>query len=160
MNISTGSLNNFKPFTYNEKTKKYIISWGLKNIGNNNYQWYYEIFNNKPSLDIIKNTILTNINNQIKNCIINKFRWNNMLIKLTIEDQINYKLLFDTTVLLNGSNLPEKVKFKSNNENIYYEFETIDDMKDFIISMNNHIRKCLETGNKIKDEIHFEDYVL
>ena len=146
--------------TYNDKSKKYIISWGLRNIGGDNYQWNYEIFDTQPSLDIIKKTITNYINLETKYNIENRFRWNGMSINLTIENQIDYKLLFDTTLLLDGTNLPEKIKFKINNENIYYEFETIDDMKDFIISMNNHIRKYLEIGNKMKDEIKYDDYVL
>jgi len=160
MNITNGYKNQFKPLIYNDKSNKYIVSWGLKNIGGDNYQWYYEIFNTKPSLDTIKKMITKYINQQTKYCIENKFRWNDMSINLSLEKQIDYKLLFDTTCLLDGSNLPEKVKFKINNENIYYEFETIDDMKDFIISMNNHIRKCLEVGNEAKDEINYNDYIL
>jgi hypothetical protein len=160
MNITNGSKNQFKPLMYNDKSNKYIVSWGLKNIGDDNYQWNYEIFNQKPSLDIIKNTITGYINNQTKYNIENRFRWNNMSINLTIENQIDYKLLFDTTVLLDGSNLPEKIKFKINGKNIYYTFETIDDMKDFIIAMNNHIRECLEVGNNLKEEINYNDYIL
>lgn len=160
MNKITGYKNQFKPLVYNDKSNKYIVSWGLKNIGGNNYQWYYEIFNSKPSLTTIKNVITKSINQQTKNCIENKFRWNGMSISLSIENQIDYKLLFDTTTLLDGSNLPEKVKFKINGENIYYTFETIEDMKDFIIAMNNHIRECLEVGNKAKEEINYNDYIL
>jgi len=158
MNKAIGYKNQFKPLVYNDKSNKYIVSWGLKDIGGNKYQWNYEILKNKPSLDIIKKIITKYINNQTKNCIENKFRWNDMSIKLSIENQIDYKLLFDTTILLNGGNLPEKIKFKINGENIYYTFENIDDMKDFIIAMNNHIRKCLEIGNKAKEEINFDDY--
>jgi hypothetical protein len=160
MNTKIGSLNEFKPIIYNDKSKKYIISWGLKNVGDENYQWNYEIVKNKPSLNDIKNIINTAINKQTRYCIENKFRWNNMAIGLTIENQIDYKLLFDTTILLNGSNLPEKAKFKANNETIYYSFETVEDMKDFMIALNNHIRACLNAGYKAKDAINYDDYIL
>ena len=160
MNTINGSLSKFKPLAYNDKSKKYIVSWGLKNIGGDNYKWNYEIFKFKPSLDTIQKTIFDYINKQTKYCIENKFRWNDMSINLSIENQIDYKLLLDTTILLDGSNLPEKVKFKVNNENIYYSFETIEDMKDFIITMNNHIRACLEIGNKAKEAINLNDYIL
>ena len=160
MNTTNGYINQFKPLIYNDKSNKYIVSWGLENIGGNNYKWNYEIFNTKPSIADIKKTITNYINSRTRYCIENKFRWNDMSIDLTIENQIDYKLLFDTTSLLEGSNLPEKVKFKINGEFIYYTFETIDDMKDFIIAMNNHIRACLEVGNKAKEEINYDDYVL
>ena len=160
MNTTNGYISQFKPLIYNDKSNKYIVSWGLTNIGGINYKWNYEIFDKKPSINTIKKTINNYINSQTRYCIENKFRWNDMSIYLSIENQIDYKLLFDTTTLLEGSNLPAKVKFKINGESIYYNFETIEDMKDFIIAMNNHIRACLEVGNKAKEEINYDDYVL
>ena len=158
MNKTSGFLSEFKPIKYNEKTKKYIVSWGLRNINGNNYEWEYVIFNYKPSLDEIKKTINSSINLKTKNDIENNFVWNNLSINLSIENQIDYSLLLNTTIFQNGSNLPEKVKFKVNNENTYYEFETIEDMKDFVIAMNNHIRKYLQIGYGLKDNINWEDY--
>ena len=45
MNTTNGYINQFKPLIYNDKSNKYIVSWGLENIGGNNYKWNYEIFN-------------------------------------------------------------------------------------------------------------------
>jgi len=160
MNTTTGNLTQYKPITYNEKTKKYIVSWGLRNIGGENYQWNYKLFNSKPSLNVIKETINSAINEKTKSYIMNNFRWNGMSIYLSIENQIDYTLLFNTTLLMDGSNLPEQIKFKVNGENIYYSFETIDDMKDFIIAMNNHIRTYIANGNKAKEEINYDEYQL
>ena len=39
MNTTNGNINEFKPLKYNDKTNKYIVSWGLKNIGGDNYEW-------------------------------------------------------------------------------------------------------------------------
>ena len=154
--VDTGSLNKYK--LINKVNDKYILCWNLKKIGNNIYNWNYEILNNKPTIKEVKNIIESFYNNIIKNNIQNKFKWNGMNITLTIENQIDYKLLFDTTILLNGTNLPEKIKFKINNESIYYSFETLDDFKDFIICMNNHIRNELSNGYKIKESIDYEEY--
>jgi hypothetical protein len=160
MNTTIGNINDFKPISYNSKTKKYIVSWGLINVGGDNYQWNYKIFNSKPSINVIKDTINSSINQNTKQYIENNFKWNGMSIYLSIENQIDYKLLLDTTILLEGTNLPEEVKFKVNGENIYYSFETIDDMKDFIIAMNNHIRRYIAEGNKAKDEVNYDEYVI
>ena len=160
MNTIIGNLKQYKPITHNEKTKSYIVSWGLKNIGGNNYQWNYKIFTSKPSLSTIKDTINSSINEKTKSYIINNFRWNGMSIYLSLENQIDYTLLFNTTLLLEGSNLPEQVKFKVNGENVYYTFETIDDMKDFVIAMNKHIRMHIANGNKAKEEINYDEYKL
>lgn len=160
MNTITGSLKQYKPIVYNEKTKSYTVSWGLRNIGDQNYQWNYKIFNYKPSLLVIKDTINSAINEKTKSYIINNFRWNGMSIYLSLEKQIDYTLLFNTTLLMEGSNLPEQVKFKVNGEIVYYTFETIDDMKDFMIAMNNHIRTHVANGNKAKEEVNYDEYKL
>jgi len=156
MNIKQGNLNEFKPINY--INNKYIISWGLKEIGNDTYEWKYFIIDKKPSVGYIKNTITGYVNEMTKKLIENGFYWNKMNIKLTLENQIDYKLLFDTTMLLDGSNLPEKIKFKVNGENIYYEIESIEEFKDFIIKMNNHIRNCVKTGYDIKESINYDEY--
>lgn len=155
--IEVGKLSQYKPLKYTNNN--YIVSWGLSSHGSDLYSWNYEKLQYKPSINDIKKIINNYYNNIIKNNIENNFIWNNMNIKLTLENQINYKLLFDTTMLLNGSNLPEKVKFKVGNENIYYSFEDIDDMKDFIIAMNEHIRIYLNKGYDLKDSVNYNDYI-
>lgn len=162
MNINIGKLNEFKAINY--VNNKYIVNWGLSKVNNNpdddTYKWYYFILTHKPSIVEIKDTINTYINEQIKKAITENFIWNGMKIKLSLENQIDYKLLFDTTMIQNGTNLPEKLKFKSNGETIYYEIDNIDEFKDFIIQMNNHIRNCVKIGYDMKESIHYEEYVI
>lgn len=156
MNIHTGKITEFK--TINYVNNKYVISWGLEQINDDTYRWKYFIMNTKPSVDEIKATIETYINDNTKHIIETSFYWNNMNIYLSLENQIDYKLLFDITMIKEGSNLPEKLKFKINGEKIYYDIDTIDEFKDFMISMNNHIRVCLDKGNNLKDSINYEEY--
>ena len=162
MNINIGKLNEFKAINY--VNNKYIVNWGLSKVNNNpdddTYKWYYFILTHKPSIVEIKDTINTYINEQIKKAITENFIWNGMKIKLSLENQIDYKLLFDTTMIQNGTNLPEKLKFKSNGETIHYEIDNIDEFKDFIIQMNNHIRNCVKIGYDMKESIHYEEYVI
>lgn len=158
MNIQQGKLENYKPIKFIKN--KYIISWGLEKIDENQYKWYYFILNNKPSINDIKKTINNYVNNVTKNNIENYFYWNDMHIKLTIEDQMDYKLLFDVTMLQDGANLPEKIKFKVNNENIYYEIDSIEEFKDFIIKMTNHIRKCVNNSRNIKESVDYSKFIL
>ena len=160
MNINIGKLSQFK--TINYVNNKYVISWGLEktndNPENDTYKWNYFILDHKPEIPEIKSIINDYINQNVKSSIENNFYWNRMRIKLSIENQIDYKLLFDTTILQDGANLPEKLKFKINGENIYYEIETIEEFKNFIISMNNHIRNCVKIGYNIKESINYEEY--
>jgi hypothetical protein len=162
MNINIGKLSKFK--TINYVNNKYVVSWGLEKANNDpeddTYKWKYFILDHKPSIPEIQEIINNNINEQVRKSIENNFYWNGMKIKLSIENQIDYKLLFDTTVLLNGTNLPEKVKFKANGENIYYEIDSLDEFKDLIINMNNHIRNCVKIGYNLKESINYEEYTI
>lgn len=156
MQINIGKIEDYKPIKF--INGKYIISWGLTNPEGNIVKWYYFMKDYKPSIFDIKNEIESYINECTKNNIVNNFKWNNMNIILTIENQINYKLLFDVTMLKNGDNLPETVKFKYKNQNIFYTFESLDEIKEFIIEMNNHIRKSILYGNEWKESINYDDY--
>ena len=154
--IQVGKLNEYKLIKF--VNNQYILSWGLTKNGADLYTWNYITLSLKPSITDIKNIINGYYNNITKNNIENNFKWNGMNISLTLENQIDYKLLYDTTIILKGSNLPEKVKFKIGKDNIYYSFEDIDEIKDFIVSMNNHIRKYLNIGYNIKDSIDWNEY--
>ena len=154
--IKTGKLKDYKPIKY--INNNYILSWGLTKHGGDLYTWNYTILPLKPSIEEVKNIINSYYNKITKNNIEKNFKWNEMNISLSLENQIDYKLLYDTTVLLKGTNLPEKVKFKIGKENIYYSFETIEDMKEFIIAMNEHIRKYLNKGYEMKESVNYEEY--
>lgn len=156
MQITIGNINEYKPIKF--INNKYVINWGLNNVNNENGQWYYFITDKKPSVYEIKTVIESFINQETNNNIINHFKWNDMKIDLTLEDQMNYKLLFDISLLNDGSNLPEQVKFKINGKTVFYSFETLDDIKSFITEMYNHIRNCILQGNNLKESINYDDY--
>ena len=155
MQINIGKIEDYKPIKF--VNNKYIISWGLSDK-ESAPKWYYFIKDYKPSIYDIKYEIESYINERTKNNIINNFKWNNMAIHLSLENQLNYKLLFDVTMLEDGNNLPQTIKFKYRKENIFYTFETLEEMKSFIIAMNNHIRKCILEGNELKESIDYSVY--
>lgn len=156
MNFVTDNIDKYTPIK--EVKGKYIVSWGLTNNNNNTYSWYYYSTNKKPTPATIKDNIETYINDNVKNSIINNFTWNGMKVNLSIENQIDYKLLFDITMLQDGDNLPETLKLKQGKETIYYNIESIDEFKDFMISINKHIRKCLQQGRDLKESIDYTQY--
>ena len=156
MNFVTDKIDNYVPIKF--ANGKYIISWGLEKNKDGSYSWKYFFATKKPTPAEIKNILDAYINDNTKNSIINNFYWNGMHVYLSIENQIDYKLLFDITTLCGGENLPEKIKFNINGETIYYEFETLDEFTSFMIAMNKHIRTCLAKGNELKDSIDYTQY--
>lgn len=156
MNFVTNNIDQYTPIK--KVNGKYVISWGLKELGNNQGQWYYFILDKKPTKEIIKQHINQYINENVRKSIENNFIWNNLKVSLTIEDQIDINLLFNITNLQNGENLPETIKLKQGKETIYYNIETLDEFKDLLICMNKHIRKCLNQSNELKDSIDYKQY--
>ena len=150
--IETGSFNKYIPLSQ-IKNGKYKISWELEEINSGMYKWKYTIVDSKPSLSFVKTLIEDSINNDIKNVIVNGFYWNDMHIYLTVEHQLDYKLLYDSTMILDGTNLPENARFEVNGKPIIYKFKSIDDLQDFILCMNEHIRKCINAGYERKEKI-------
>jgi hypothetical protein len=92
--------------------------------------------------------------------IICGFEWNGMKAWLTNENQFNYKALYDLTIQTNGSNLPLTVKFGTTDNSIYYEFKSVDELKDFYLSMIEHIQNSLKKGWEKKDSINWKNYVI
>lgn len=168
---TTGKKENFKPIKKGYNT--YIISWDFEEMTNKTYDeegnivsekpsqvgsWMVAQLSYKPTLDIIKNIILTWYNNQIDKKILSGFVWKDMQVWLSSENQFNYKAAYDLAVQTNGANLPIKFKFGSTEEPIYYTFESIEDLQDFYISAMNFINTTLNEGWNKKDSINWEDY--
>ena len=122
--------------------------------------WQEENFNFIPSLDEIKTLILNYYNTLVEEEIICGFEWNGMKAWLTTENQFNYKALHDLTVQNNGNNLPFIMKFGYTDNPIYYEFKNIDEVKDFYLSMINHIQNALKKGWDKKDNINWGNYTI
>ena len=81
-----------------------------------------------------------------------------MNIWLSIENQINYKKIYD--LAKETKILPIKFKFTKNDESIYYEFTTIEELNDFYLSSIFFIKNTLEEGWELKDNIDWSVYTL
>lgn len=113
-----------------------------------------------PTLQELKSLILTEINKQIDQKILEGFVWREMPIWLSSENQFNYKAAFDLAMQTQGINLPITFKFGTTDEPIYYTFETIEDLQDFYTSAVKYINDTLAEGWKQKDSIDWEEYDL
>lgn len=156
MNFVTDNIDKYTPIK--KVNGKYIVSWGLTKNNNDTYTWKYYITNRKPTPETIKEEINTYINENVKKSIINDFTWNGMKVYLSLENQIDYKLLFDITLLQDGTNLPEVIKLKQGKETVHYSIESVEEFKDFMLSMNRHIRECLKQGRELKESIDYSEY--
>ena len=115
--------------------------------------------NFEPSLDEIKKIILAYYNQEIDNSILLGFKWNDMEVWLSTENQFNYKTAYDMAVQTNGATLPITFKFGSSDNPIYYKFTTLEDLTSFYTSAMTHIINVLNQGWNAKDSINWNLYL-
>lgn len=151
----------------------YLISWNKKPLvtiehddnGNeiettseNVSTWMQEMVRFKPSLEYIRNLIVGWYNEEIDNQILSWFKWNNLSVWLSTENQFNYKAAYDLAVQTNGANLPIIFKFGTTTDPVYHTFTSVTELNDFYISAIKYVNDTLAEGWVKKDSIDWEQY--
>lgn len=155
----------FKP--YNKVNNKHVtIMWDYKPIIKTNAKgeeiesplatWQEYTFNHIPTLAEIKRVIIDYYNHLIDEEILTGFVWRDMNIWLSTENQFNYKAAYDLALQTNGASLPIVFKFENNNEVVYHEFKTLEEITDFYLNCIKFVQTVLMNGWKQKDGIKWE----
>lgn len=144
----------------NPAKDKWRIRWDIQPVEDSNTGVNYEEaeFTHKPSLDEIKKTIIEWYNAQIDRSILKDFIWKDMPVWLSMENQFNYKAAFDLAAQTSGASLPVTFKFGTDNEPVYYEFTTLEDITDFYTKAVAFKDRILSEGWTLKDAIDFSQY--
>ena len=120
--------------------------------------WVSKKFYQKPSIEYLKNIILDYYDKETDNKILSGFKWNNMPVWLSTENQFNYKAAYDLAVQTEGTSLPVTFKFGDRLNPVYYTFESLEDFTAFYTSAISYINNCLAEGWQKKDSINWNDY--
>ena len=120
--------------------------------------WRMHTFVIIPSMKELKEFILEEINKDVDKAILTGFKWKDIPIWLSAENQFNYKAAYDLAVQTNGVNLPITFKFGTANEPIYYRFETMEELQDFYIKAITYINEQLIIGWNKKDSVDWSVY--
>lgn len=146
----------------NKYQRKYRIRWDYKDVLNENNEVigveYYETDIIDPTIESIKEIVISHYNKIIDEKILMGFKWNDMPIWLSTENQFNYKAAYDLAIQSQGQNLPIKFKFGSDELPVYHTFTTVDELQNFYISAMTYINHCLDEGWQIKDSIDWNKY--
>ncbi|MFR9542878.1 MAG: hypothetical protein SNH27_12580, partial [Rikenellaceae bacterium] len=73
------------------------------------------------------------------------------LVWLSTENQFNYKAAYDMAVQTDGQSLPVTFKFGSDEEPIYKEFATLEELSDFYTTCLNYVQTAIKEGWNKKD---------
>lgn len=138
-----------------------VISYNPQEVSETDYTWNELVYYQKqgiPSFEQIKEDIIADANNEVKNTIISGFTWLHMPVWLSTENQANYKNALDIALQTDGSNLPITFKFGTDESPVYYTFDTVDSLKDFWVACSKHITDAISEGWRVKDNINWDDY--
>ena len=157
-----GNKDAFNPITTDGKTA--VVMWAYQPIldkdGNETLKgsWKVEVFKTMPTLERVKDMILSYYNSKIDEKILSGMEWNGMKVWLSSENQFNYKAAYDIAVQTNGGNLPVVFKFGETDKPQYHMFNTLDELSDFYLKTVKYVQTTLFNGWKEKDTIDWSIY--
>ena len=147
-----GTQASFAPIR--EDGSRITICYGLNKLSKELYEWL-EIYLPKKQLsqltfDVVKQAILSDINERVKTAIISGFVWEGNPVWLSEENQLNF------------SQAAVPVTFKIGEQEdgtpIYHEFTTAEDLKAFNDACIAWKQQCLADGYAEKDTIDWTPY--
>lgn len=110
-----------------------------------------EEFDHKPTAEEIKATALSYYNEEVTDVILSGMEYDGALVWLSTENQFNYKAAYDMAVQTDGQSLPVTFKFGSDEEPIYKEFTTLEELRSFYTTCLNYVQTALKEGWNKKD---------
>lgn len=140
------------------RKNKWKIRWNITEKEDGSAEWLEVDFDHKPSGTEIRNVINGYQNEQVDAKILSGFRWNDMPVWLSTENQFNYKASFDLAVQTNGGSLPVRFKFGTDAIPLYHDFTTIEELTDFYMGAMAFINTTLQEGWQAKDSIDLTLY--
>ena len=135
-----------------------IFGYGIDEDGNGyNFRKNYD---HKPTKAELKEDITQLIDGTTDSKILQGFRWNEVTVYLSTENQMNFKAAFDLNMQTGGLMLPVKFKLGEDAEGnaVYHTFENMEDFTDFYTSAVSYINQCLNEGWAEKDSLDMSSY--
>lgn len=143
----------------NPRKDKWRVRWDIQEV--NGAATYEEAeFDHRPSVEEVRAAIIAWHNARIDEQIKQGFRWEDVSVWLSTENQFNYKAAFDLAVQTQGANLPVVFKLGTDEKPVYREFTTLDELKAFYTAAMAHVQQTLAAGWKAKDGIDFGQYAV
>ena len=132
-----------------------IVSYSMTPEPDGVHATWYEVYFNKkevqkPSLEQIKDAVISDINARVKSNIISGFVWNSKPVWLSEENQMNFSQGVAPVTLKIGENAEKSP--------IYQDFETAEELKAFSDACTLWKQQCLHAGYGEKDGIDWEPY--
>ena len=140
--------------------KNYLLIYGYGTDEDGNGYNFRKNYDHKPTKTELKEDITQLIDGITDSKILQGFRWNEVSVYLSTENQMNFKAAFDLNMQTGGLMLPVKFKLGEDTEGnaVYHTFENMDDFTNFYTSTVSYINQCLNEGWAEKDSLDMSSY--
>ena len=140
--------------------KNYLLIYGYGTDEDGNGYNFRKNYDHKPTKTELKEDITQLIDGITDSKILQGFRWNEVSVYLSTENQMNFKAAFDLNMQTGGLMLPVKFKLGEDAEGyaVYHTFENMEDFTDFYTSAVSYINQCLNEGWAEKDSLDMSSY--
>lgn len=140
--------------------KNYLLIYGYGTDEDGNGYNFRKNYDHKPTKTELKEDITQLIDGITDSKILQGFRWNEVSVYLSTENQMNFKAAFDLNMQTGGLMLPVKFKLGEDTEGnaVYHTFENMDDFTNFYTSAVSYINQCLNEGWAEKDSLDMSSY--
>lgn len=100
-------------------------------------------YTKKPTNEEIINDIFDALNKMCDDKILSGHTFKGLPVWLSKENQSNYETAYNIARDTGGASLPETFKFGGDFDLYLYNFETLEDIKDFYMGCYRYIKQCL-----------------
>lgn len=137
---------------------KWRVRWDVQEHEDGSADYMEAEFAHKPTDEEIKAAVIGWYNQQTDQTILSGFEYEGDHVWLSSENQFNYKAAYDLAVQSNGTTLPVKFKFGTDEQPKYRVFERLEELADFYTKAMRFIQDTLDAGWQKKDAFNPEDY--
>lgn len=142
----------------NVRKDKWRVRWDVQTGEDGAVNYMEQEFDHRPTIDEIRQLIIGWHNAQIDERILSGFRWRDMPVWLSSENQFNYKAAYDLAVQTDGATLPVVFKFGTDDTPVYHQFDTVDELREFYMAAMEFVTRTLGDGWKQKDTLDWTAY--
>lgn len=145
----------------NKEFTSVVVNFGYEEVDDEHATWYMLRFNKKqgkPTFEAFKRMAFEDVNADIENQIITTFSYNGIPVWLGRDEQSNYTGLLTAFQTMPQAWQPYECKFGTDDEPVYYTFETFEEYHQFCLTILQHKSALLNRGWRIKDAIDWSKY--
>lgn len=143
-----------------------VVSYGkelLSNEGQSNDESYEKVvcfyqtaYRGKPSVSTIIKDICDDIDTRAKDEIQNGFVYEDIPVYLSVENQLNFSSAY-SIASIGDTFSPITLRLSTDN---YKTFNSLDEMRMFIVEYTEYIQSILKKYWSIKDKLNTNDYMI